>query len=112
MNYHENLITQKEVTSEKDNKRRILYVTSIGADADKCLNQMFRALYLHNPRCKKSKLGNMNVMKYSFEFYDESVVENICTELRQTWYHEYKDKCKFLKESKNSVFLVNQIEFY
>lgn len=112
MNYHNGLIPQNGITTNESNKRRILYVTSIGSEADKCLNQMFKELYLSNPRIRKSKMGQLNVARYSFEFKDETVTQNVWKALQQTWFSEHKDECKFLRESMNSVYVINNIEFY
>lgn len=112
MIYHSNLIPQNGITTNESNKRRILYVTAIGNEADKCLNQMFKELYLSNPRIRKSKMGQLNVTKYSFEFGDESVTKNVWQALQKTWFDNYKDECKFLRESMNSVYVINNIEFY
>ena len=112
MNYHNGLIPQNGITTNESNKRRILYVTSIGSEADKCLNQMFKELYLSNPRIRKSKMGQLNVARYSFEFKDETVTQNVWKALEQTWFSEHKDECKFLRESMNSVYVINNIEFY
>ena len=112
MNYHNGLIPQNGITTNESNKRRILYVTSIGSEADKCLNQMFKELYLSNPRIRKSKMGQLNVNRYSFEFKDETVTQNVWKALQQTWFSEHKDECKFLRESMNSVYVINNIEFY
>ena len=112
MNYHNGLIPQNGITTNESNKRRILYVTSIGSEADKCLNQMFKELYLSNPRIRNSKMGQLNVNRYSFEFKDETVTQNVWKALQQTWFSEHKDECKFLRESMNSVYVINNIEFY
>ena len=112
MNYNNGLIPQNGITTNESNKRRILYVTSIGSEADKCLNQMFKELYLSNPRIRKSKMGQLNVNRYSFEFKDETVTQNVWKALQQTWFSEHKDECKFLRESMNSVYVINNIEFY
>ena len=112
MNYHNGLIPQNGITTNESNKRRILYVTSIGSEADKITNQMFKELYLSNPRIRKSKMGQLNVNRYSFEFKDETVTQNVWKALQQTWFSEHKDECKFLRESMNSVYVINNIEFY
>ena len=111
MIYHSNLIPQEGIDSKKTT-RYILYVTVIGKDADTAVNEMFAELYLKQPRVRKSKLGNMNVTKYSFEFGDESVTKNVWQALQKTWFDNHKDECKFLRESMNSVYVINKIEFY
>lgn len=112
MNYHNGLIPQNGITTNESNKRRILYVTSIGSEADTVTNQMFKELYLTRPRVRKTKLGNINVTKYSFEFGDESVTKNVWQALQKTWFDNHKDECKFLRESMNSVYVINNIVFY
>ena len=107
----QNLITQEDIDSKKTT-RYILYVTVIGKDADKAVNEMFAELYLKQPRVKKSKLGTLNVTKYSFELIDESVVINTANSLKSVWFNNHKDECRFLRESKNSVYVINNIEFY
>ena len=111
MNYHEKLIPQESITTN-ENKKRILYVTSIGSEADKELNQMFKELYLSNPRIKKSKMGQLNVTRYSFEFKDESVTQNVWKALQQTWFSNHKEECRFLRESMNSIYIINKVTFY
>jgi hypothetical protein len=112
MNYRNGLIPQNGITTNESSKRMILYVTTIGSEADKVTNQMFKELYLMRPRVKKTKLGNMNVTKYSFEFSDEFVTKNVWQALQKTWFNNHKDECKFLRESMNSIYIINQIEFY
>ena len=111
MIYHSNLIPQEGIDSKKTT-RYILYVTVIGKDADKAVNEMFAELYLKQPRVRKSKLGTLNVTKYSFELIDESVVTNTANSLKSIWFNNHKDECRFLRESKNSVYVINNIEFY
>lgn len=112
MIYHSNLIPQNGIATNESNKRRILYVTAIGNEADKCLNQMFKELYLSNPRIRKSKMGQLNVTRYPFEFKDETVTQNVWKALQQTWFGDYKDECQFLRESMNSIYIINKISFY
>ena len=112
MIYHSNLIPQNGITTNESNKRRILYVTSIGSEADKELNQMFKELYLSGPRIKKSKMGQLNVTKYSFEFKDETVTQNVWKALQQTWFSNHKEECIFLRESMNSIYIINKVRFY
>lgn len=113
MIYHSNLVPQDGINPRKTT-RHILYVTSIGKDADDAVNEMFTELYLNlkQARVKKSKLGTMNVTKYSFELIDEQVVTNTANSLKSVWFNNRKDECKFLRESKNSVYVINNIEFY
>ena len=111
MIYHSNLVPQEGIDSKKTT-RYILYVTVIGKDADTAVNEMFAKLYLKQPRVRKSKLGTLNVTKYSFELIDESVVINTANSLKSVWFNNHKDECRFLRESKNSVYVINNIEFY
>lgn len=111
MNY-QNLIPQEGITKNENKKKRILYVTSIGSEADKSLNRMFKELYLSGPRIKRSKMGQLNVAKYSFEFKDESVTQNVWKALQQTWFSNHKEECIFLRESMNSIYIINKIKFY
>ena len=111
MIYHSNLIPQEGINPAKKT-RHILYVTVIGKAADDAVNEMFKELYLKQPRVRKSKLGNMNVTKYSFELIDEQVVNNTVNSLKSVWFNNHKDECRFLKESKNSIYLINEIQFY
>ena len=111
MIYQSNLVPQEGINPVKKT-RHILYVTVIGKDADDAVNEMFTELYLKQPRVKKSKLGTMNVTKYSFELIDEQVVTNTANSLKSVWFNNNKDECKFLRESKNSVYVINNIEFY
>ena len=110
MNY-QNLIPQKGIDSKKTT-RHILYVTVIGKDADTAVNEMFAKLYLKQPRVRKSKLGTLNVTKYSFELSDESVVTNTANSLKSVWINNHKDECRLKKKKKNSVYVINNIEFY
>lgn len=90
-------------------EKYIMYFTSIGAFADEKLNQMFTRLYLHNPRIRRTKYGNLNATKYSFEFKNELAMEMVKRNILNMFRLEFHDGIKLLTENKKNWYIINDI---
>lgn len=91
-------------------EKYILYVNSIGSDADKVLNQVFIRLALINPRVRKTKFGNMNAIKYSFEFRDRVAMELMKKNIRALIHNEFHN-VKLLTENSYNWYIINQLYY-
>lgn len=94
----------------KRKEKCILYINSIGTDADNTLNTIFIRLALINPRVKKSKFGNMNATKYSFEFRDRIALELMKKNIRAIIHNEFRN-VKLLTENSCNWYVINQIYY-
>lgn len=91
-------------------EKYILYVNSIGSDADNVLNKVFIRLALINPRIRKTKFGNMNAVKYSFEFRDKIAMELMKKNIRAIIHNEFHN-VKFLTEDSRNWYVINQLYY-
>lgn len=91
-------------------EKYILYLNSIGSDADKVLNQVFTRLALINPRIRKTKFGTMNAIKYSFEFKDRIAMELMKKSIRAIIHNEFHN-VKLLTENSYNWYVINQINY-
>lgn len=100
---------------DKKNYRKeqkyVFYISSIGNNADAILRTMLNRLYLSNPRIRKSKLGNLNVTKYSFVLESELAINMIKQNILNMVRKEYLDKVQLMSENRNNYYVINRIEF-
>lgn len=107
-NYEDRRNYRKDYRKEE---KYIFYISSIGNNADEILRTMLDRLYLSNPRIRKSKLGNLNVTKYSFVLDSELVINMIKHNILNMVRREYLDKVHLMSENKNNYYVVNRIGF-
>lgn len=101
----------EDKTDYRKEEKYIFYISSIGNNADAILRTMMDRLYLSNPRIRKSKLGNLNVTKYSFKLPSQLAMDMIKQNILNMIRKEYLDKVQLMSENRNNYYVVNRIDF-
>lgn len=96
----------------KTNEEKVvLYVTSIGKDADTKIRKVFTRLGLINPRIRVSKLGNLKAIKYSFLLSDENALFIMTKSMKHMLFTEF-DNIMLYSKSKKDYMIMNDIEYF
>lgn len=91
-------------------ERKIIYIHTIGANADKFAKEHFSSWVLFNPRIKEGSFGCFKAKKYSFmtlgmnDFYS--------TALKIAADCKYPSPVMMLKEDDRNIWLVERTKFH
>lgn len=91
-------------------ERKIIYIHTIGSQADKFAKEHFSSWVLFNPRIKKGNFGNFKVKKYSFMTIGSNDIYT--TGLKIEADCRYPSPIMLLREDDRNIWLVERTTFH